>query len=294
MSTESAIFYDGLKNNFDFSSMIITAIITIAIAVITTLITIKINNLNHKKDEVRKAVELSELFAKELVPIISYITSIYNQIPKDKIVQGPKEAIESGCELEFDYEEMKHYSESNPYRPLIAKFEAKVFLRSRYILYESSCSTMCSYNDSLLSDPTNISVDILYAEFTYICGKLLNTLEYFSMYFCKGLAKEDVVYQSLHQNFRSTVLMLYFDIATVNKIPTEKYYTHIIALFNMWNNKYKEKKQIEECEIARIKEEADNYIDRVQSSTKDLKKKLVEQPSNYKNLKSRINKKQRA
>ncbi|MBQ9425684.1 MAG: DUF4760 domain-containing protein [Erysipelotrichaceae bacterium] len=70
---------------------------------------------------------------------------------------------------------------------------------------------------------------------------MLNKLEYFSMTFNTNLADEEVVYPSLHQSFLKTVKYLYPHICYLNSGETsDKYYTHIIELYNLWKDRYVE------------------------------------------------------
>ena len=52
-----------------------------------------------------------------------------------------------------------------------------------------------------------------------------------------GLADEELIYQSLHQVFLSTVLMLYPIICESNTSNEDKHYTSIIWLFVKWRDR---------------------------------------------------------
>lgn len=68
---------------------------------------------------------------------------------------------------------------------------------------------------------------------------MMNKLEYFSMTFTTNLADEEVVYPSLHQAFLKIVKYVYPYICHLNSGPSsDKYYTHIIELYNLWKDKY--------------------------------------------------------
>lgn len=66
----------------------------------------------------------------------------------------------------------------------------------------------------------------------------LNKLEYMCMYFYTNMADDEIVYQSLHQSFLSTITLLYVFIANLNETSSNKYYTNIIFLYNRWKEKY--------------------------------------------------------
>ncbi|HCX9268171.1 TPA: hypothetical protein O0Y94_002597, partial [Staphylococcus aureus] len=65
----------------------------------------------------------------------------------------------------------------------------------------------------------------------------MNKLEYFSMHFTNNIADSNTVYQSLHQIYLKTILSLYIDISSTNKIGHEKFYVNLIEFYNEWNNK---------------------------------------------------------
>jgi len=82
-------------------------------------------------------------------------------------------------------------------------------------------------------------------DFIHLIGSVLNTLEYFCMYFNTGVADECVVYQSLHQSFLGDVKLLYFAIAIKNVNGKDKYYTNIIELYNNWSQRDSEQQEKE-------------------------------------------------
>ncbi|NFZ21050.1 hypothetical protein G0X63_07470, partial [Staphylococcus aureus] len=52
-----------------------------------------------------------------------------------------------------------------------------------------------------------------------------------------NIADSNTVYQSLHQIYLKTILSLYIDISSTNKIGHEKFYVNLIEFYNEWNNK---------------------------------------------------------
>ncbi len=66
---------------------------------------------------------------------------------------------------------------------------------------------------------------------------VLNDVEYFSMYFCSGLASSDTVYPSLHQTFLNFVIHSYLFICFMNSKPGHELYIHTTTLYNEWNTK---------------------------------------------------------
>lgn len=67
--------------------------------------------------------------------------------------------------------------------------------------------------------------------------KVLNNMEFFSLHFTHNVADESVVYKSLHRTYIDIVQLLYYNIAKNNLLSTTKYFTNIIELYKLWNNK---------------------------------------------------------
>lgn len=66
---------------------------------------------------------------------------------------------------------------------------------------------------------------------------VLNNIEYFSMYFCSGLASSETVYPSLHQTFCDIVIDSYLLICYMNSQPGHELYIHTTTLYNEWTAK---------------------------------------------------------
>lgn len=62
------------------------------------------------------------------------------------------------------------------------------------------------------------------------------------MNFTHKTADDSVIYQSLHSSYLSIVRALYYDISSNNKPGGDKLYTNAIELFDIWKDKYLEKK----------------------------------------------------
>ena len=74
-------------------------------------------------------------------------------------------------------------------------------------------------------------------EYTTIVSHTLNSLECFSMNFVSGIADDAVVFQSLHQTYLNVVQLLYYNIAIKNVHEKDKYYTNITELYKKWREK---------------------------------------------------------
>ncbi len=64
---------------------------------------------------------------------------------------------------------------------------------------------------------------------------ILNNVEYFSMYFCSGLASADTVFPSLHQTYLDFIVDTYLLICYLNANNAgEELYIHTSTLYNKW------------------------------------------------------------
>ena len=82
--------------------------------------------------------------------------------------------------------------------------------------------------------------DSLQVEFREEIFELLNELEWFAMNCRYRLADEELLYQSLHKTFLSTVWLLYFHISRHNEKNEDKLYTNVIWLFVKWRDRLHE------------------------------------------------------
>lgn len=74
-----------------------------------------------------------------------------------------------------------------------------------------------------------------------VINKSLNKLEYFSAFFMSEIADDEIVNQSLHQVFLSTVMNFYPRICEYNNTDsTDEFYTNLTGLYKKWSEKYKE------------------------------------------------------
>lgn len=75
--------------------------------------------------------------------------------------------------------------------------------------------------------------------FDYLISSVLNELEYLCMSLASQAAGSTFVYQSLHQVFLRTIRVLAVEIAiSNNNYYSDKYYTNIIEVYNIWKSLY--------------------------------------------------------
>lgn len=237
-----------------------------------TMLNKKSYDLSNDRAEKEKAIELAELYAKEVIPRLSYIYAIYDQIgisqiisklKSDKLTQFDKDELSdllSSADLEsiekalenIDYSillknkitlsKKEHFSISFYYKvqnKLQLQKSTDIFTVDFKAVQEALENTTIDV-EKFYSNLKMLQFDYLNARKEFIAQKneLLNILEYFCMYFNTGVAAENVVYQSLHQSFLDVVKICYFDIAKFNETGKDKYYTNIIDLYNLWNTRY--------------------------------------------------------
>ncbi len=99
---------------------------------------------------------------------------------------------------------------------------------------------------------------LLKNEFLDSVYDFLNALEWFSMSCQYGIADEEILYQSLHKTFLSTVWLLYFYIAYQNESNEDKLFTNIIWLFNKWHDRLYNVQQKAQKEQQKIAKKLDN------------------------------------
>ena len=96
--------------------------------------------------------------------------------------------------------------------------------------------------DVLLENKTPQERNIFFAdktiEFCKNTVSLFNKIEYFSMFFCSGLAIPENVYMSLHQTFLGYLHEGYLFICNMNKNPGHEYYMHTIDLYSQWQHTF--------------------------------------------------------
>lgn len=96
--------------------------------------------------------------------------------------------------------------------------------------------------------------------FLELVSRTLNKLEYICMDFSTTAADSNYIYQSLHQIFLRTIRALYLEISCININSTDKFYTNIIHVYNIWRNKYVKDKKIEERKIKKSNEKLNPKI----------------------------------
>lgn len=85
--------------------------------------------------------------------------------------------------------------------------------------------------------PTDSEKDCYINFYFGIMDDTLNKLEAFAMALNENVAEEQLLYPSLHQTFLKAVKLFYPRLVQRNHSRNHKYYTNIIKLFNLWENR---------------------------------------------------------
>lgn len=159
-----------------------------------------------RKERAEKSINIAEEFAQSIIPKISILFTHYESIKLMDIVNQVKFINFS----DFDKDEMEElYSKDD-----IAKY-----------IQIANSNNMFKINGK----------DVELGGFV---TTILNELEHMCMYITTRVADEKYIYNSLHQQFFKAISTVYLNICMTNTNNKDKYYTNIIAVFNLWKKKY--------------------------------------------------------
>lgn len=202
----------------------------------------------HQKDRNKKeaACNLAKDYANSIIAKYAVINSVFAG-------SGLVEMIRNSLSLrelnDFDREELdklfkKHNVDKASFEQKIRNIDPIVILRAR--MYRA-CSAeerehtfACYASQDDDGKPKVINGQYLQNDFSQEIADLLNELEWFAMNCRYGLADEELLYQSLHQTYLSTVWMLYYFISENNVNNEDKLYTNVIWLFRKWRDRLNE------------------------------------------------------
>lgn len=232
--------------------------------------------VRNEKDERQKAIEMAELYAKELIGRISYLNAVYKKCgvfkyfkcagyddfkdfdiyELEKFISGKIEVGEllkmtENIKLEIlvDASQYLHSDNKQIIDDSLEIIRLNDFIQTHESHDEAAIATLEDTEKKIEKrdemEQRYFQAKLKYkkyelyynGEFKTILCETLNKLEYFCMYFNSGVADEETVYQSLHQSFLEMVKVLYFKIASGNKTGKDKYYTNIIELYNKWSER---------------------------------------------------------
>lgn len=203
----------------------------------------------HQKERAKKdaACQLARVYADEVLPQYQIVVGV---LTKSELLDFIKRVFPMDNLCSFNFQEMMSFSMAAEINrnELISKMETFNPLDILDVLTGSTSSVVdrnvLNAEYSIINEETRERIPrnplFLQDQFMDTISHLLNTLEWFSMNCRYGLADEELLYQSLHQTFLSTVWMLYYFISKNNFNNEDKYFTNIIWLFKKWKERLSE------------------------------------------------------
>ena len=200
---------------------------------------------NHQKERSKKeaACELAKYYAKNIIDKYADISVVFETAGITEMIRKafPLRKLE-----EFDKEELLRFLEKAGIS--IQDLESKLNNIDPMAIFRARVSRACSEEErdrafnsyTKLDEQGKLQIvngQFLQSDFDNEVYGLLNELEWFAMNCKYGLADEELLYQSLHQTFLSTVWMLYFSISKRNVGNEDKLYTNLSWLFLKWRNR---------------------------------------------------------
>jgi hypothetical protein len=215
----------------------------------------KLFSTENSKAETIKAIELSEMYVNDIMPLIHYFSFFYKANSNLEKYRKTIEDRRKLGDLEFSESEMRDLFSTNEVRSILEEIRPEKIQPNTFSSAERGINLKLNLDRGMplnfFSEPMNPQAYM--DNYSARIPMLLNRLEYFSMYFNAEIADKDVVYQSLHQTYIAIITFLYFNISKINENPKDKYFTNTIRLYNDWSKKYNQKKAAE-TEIHKQKE----------------------------------------
>lgn len=200
----------------------------------------------HQKDRARKeaACSLARYYAENIIARHSFVTTVMqfaeiepkakDLFPYDELSQFNQAEMLSFLQIkETTYDEAKNiFINLDPQAILSAKIAFSNSVREKQNIIQEHIA-----KDSATGEKHLVFAQTLQNEFLDRVCDFLNDLEWFSMSCKYGISDEEILYQSLHSTFLSTVWMLYFYISDRNCTNEDKLFTNIIWLFDEWRKR---------------------------------------------------------
>ena len=208
------------------------------IAVWQYYISSKSEFIKNETEKVNKAVELAGFYKDNVIPRISYVRYIYENIHATEIINK----IDKSEMVYFDSDELhKQLSQEdiNKLKSLTESDEFVEAVREANIIFNSTDILNIECNSSRENMINAISLNLMIAQ-NCMLGQirdLLNNLEYFAMFFTHNIADESVVFQSLHQSYLEIIETMYYQISLYNVSDNHKFYVNATKLYDLWTKK---------------------------------------------------------
>lgn len=200
----------------------------------------------HQKDRARKeaACSLARYYAENIIIRHSFVLLVMQCAEVDskakKLFPYDELSLFSRAELltflerkGMTYEQAEDvFTNLDPQAILNAKFSFSISVEEKRNMIQEYFIT-----DQETGEKHIAFAQTLQNEFLDKVWDFLNDLEWFSMSCRYGISDEEILYQSLHSTFLSTIWMLYFYIADRNHTNEDKLFTNIIWLFDEWRKR---------------------------------------------------------
>ena len=173
----------------------------------------------------QRASEIADIFSSEIVEKLSLISEV---LLENKYFSEKLKKIDSRKLIRFDIFELKEITncrndkELNDFVSSILKVINSKDVQEKY---EDKLERM--YSEEERKRFSN--------KFTMLIQVTLNRLEFLCMNISSNAAGSQFIYQSLHQTFLQTIHILSVVMSSKNINNVDKYFTNIIAVYNMWN-----------------------------------------------------------
>lgn len=238
--TISIIYKQKINNSLPFfeilyySSQIVSSAFVISgvvIAVWQYYLSTKTAKIEFEIQQVQRAIDLSEYYKDYILDYYPALKYIFDATQITPIIEtARKENMKN-----FDDDELKSIFSTQQISDLQRIQESDAFFdaaKKATVIYNLKNNESLLTDDSIQSDSA-----AMVAYISNLTDSLLNNMEYFALHFIHQTADESVVYQSLHQTYLEIVQFLYYNIANRNTSPTHKYYTNVIQLYKIWQEK---------------------------------------------------------
>lgn len=231
------------------------------------------NNIAKKQE---KAVEIEKDFSQNIINKCGIINAVFKQSSLNSLLKFDEKnyddfkffnvdelrSIYNDDDFPTIYNEMRqkyaqelddiyHYILLNGVTPIVnsSKVERKIEISP------NKDDKLTETNSSINKNPFILQNQNFPYHFFELESDLLNQLEYICMNISSKATDSNFIYQSLHQMFLRTVRTLAVEIAVDNKNFSDKYYTNIIHVYNIWTARY-----IKDSKIEKRKKEKINRI----------------------------------
>lgn len=235
--------------------------------------------IKNDTEKVSKAIELSGFYKDNILRLFQPVRYVYEKIGALDIING----IDKSKIKNFNTHELNNLLSSEKICEMKQMFIKPEFIESvteaNYIYgLKLDLSDSCGIFNFYPKDPSSEEqpdesreielkrkmLDITVSKIAdsymnkVVC-ELLNSLEYFAMYFIHNIADKTVVFQSLHQSYIEIVETLYYNIAHQNETPESKYYTNVTNLYLEWKKILVEQRK----KVDKIKNSATNEMNQL-------------------------------